>query len=110
VDDVALEPLAQLPPLPDGRGRVLLHTVDAEGAPLLARMWVMADDGEHLFPRYCYRFSIPRVGFHAAPEDCWLDVPSGRVTVGASRGFEYAPAEETVRVAPGETREITLVP
>lgn len=81
-----------------------------EGAPLPARMWVMADDGEHLFPRYCYRFSIPRVGFHAAPEDSWLDVPSDRVTVGASRGFEYAPAQETVRVAPGETREITLVP
>jgi len=109
VDDVELEPLASLPPLPAGFARIVLRTTDSEGQPLRARMWAKLDRGEHVFPKYCYRFDTPNIGFHAAPQDCWLDIPPGAVTLGARRGFEYAPTAQTVRVAPGETREIALV-
>ncbi|UCH33571.1 MAG: CehA/McbA family metallohydrolase [Armatimonadota bacterium] len=109
VDDVELEALDPLPPIPDGHARVVLRIEDEVGKPLTARIWATTERGDHLFPTYSHRFSVPDVGFHAAPEDCWLDVPAGKITVGARRGFEYAPAEETAILREGETREVTLV-
>jgi hypothetical protein len=108
VDDVELEPLAQLPPLPRGCARIVLRTTGSEGQPLAARMWARLGSGEYVFPKYSYRFDAPDVGFHAAPQDCWLDVAPGAVTIGARRGFEYAPAERTLRIEAGETREADL--
>lgn len=108
VDDVALELLDPLPPLPEGCARIILKTTDEQGKRLSARMWVRTEAGENLFPKYCSRFSVPDVGFHAAPQDCWLDVPAGALTAGARRGFEYAPAQESVRLKPGEKHEVRL--
>ena len=108
VDDVALEPLAHLPPVREGYGRLVVRTTDAEGSPLPARIWVRSGEGEYLFPKYSYRFTVPRVGFHAAPEDCCIDLRAGTVTAGASRGFEYEPVEQTATIGPGETRELRL--
>jgi len=109
VDDVELAPLAQLPPLPDRCARIVLRTMDSEGQPLPARMWARLSNGEYVFPKYSYRFDVPDIGFHAAPEDCWLNVPAGELTIGARRGFEYAPVQETLPVEAGETREVNLV-
>jgi hypothetical protein len=109
VDDVALEGLDPLPPVPDGGARVTLRVADESGKPLTARMWARTAAGEYLFPKYSYRFRVPDIGFHAAPEDCWIDAPPGTVIVGARRGFEYAPVEEAVRVNAGETRAVHLV-
>jgi len=123
VDDVALEPLDPLPAIPKGCGRIMVRVTEAlranpdtaEGgcatssSRTTARMCARTADGDDVFPTYCYRFRVPDVGFHAAPEDCWLDVPAGEITIGARRGFEYAPVEETVRLNAGETREANLV-
>jgi len=109
VDDADIEPLDAPPRPPSGLARILIRTLDVGGKPFPARMWARTAGGEYVSPRYSYRFNVPDVGFHAAPEDCWLDVPPGEVTVGARRGFEFAPIEQTVRVAAGETREVALV-
>ena len=109
VDDVELQPLSPAPPVPDGHARVVLRTVDPSGRPIPARMWVRTANGEYAFPRYCYRFREPDTGFHAAVDDCWVDVPAGEVTVGARRGFEYQPTCHELRIEAGETRELELV-
>lgn len=87
-------------------GRLVLRTLDAEtGAPLAARIELRAADGRSYAPADAYA-RVSGAGdrvFHSRGE-ARLELPAGRLSAGATRGFEFWPERaEAELVAGGET-------
>jgi TolB protein len=64
--------------------------------------WIIADDG---FDRKERPFEAHY--FHA-PGTAYLEVPVGQITIEVTRGFEWAPAKQTVEVQEGKTAGVLL--
>lgn len=89
---------------------------DERGQPLPGRLMVLASDGRYYAPhdRWLHgddnfdrsQQSQENRYFHCT-DRCALTVPVGEVTVWAMNGFERAPVEQSVAVAPSG-RELTL--
>jgi TolB protein len=92
-------------------GRVRVQVQDAStGKQTAARIYGLASDGKFYPPRN----SFSRIGelgehlFHTTGQFT-MEVPIGRMTLEAVKGFEYWPAKQSVEVKAGETVQLTLV-
>jgi hypothetical protein len=91
-------------------GRLEVRILDPAGRPVPARVWGPAADGKFYAPEDAYA----RVGasgthyFHARGHFS-VEVPPGRMTIHAARGFEYQPAAVEVEVRTGQTTRAALV-
>ncbi len=91
-------------------GRLEVRILDQSGRPAPARVWGLAADGKFYAPEDAYA----RVGasgthyFHARGRFS-VEVPPGRMTIHAARGFEYRPAAVEVEVRAGQTARALLV-
>ena len=96
------------PTVPTGRLRI--RVLGPDGRPMPARLYVDGSDG---------RAYTPDSGFHRAmmvtdrhyfhtPGEVEVDVPLGRTTVEAVRGWEYRPKSLTLDVAAGATATATI--
>ena len=91
-------------------GRLVVRVVDANTRAMPARAYVDASDGRAYTPSGAFHRAMmltDRHYFHTAGESA-IDVPAGRTTVEAIRGWEYRPAAITVDVPAGGTRTVTL--
>ncbi|MBI4519403.1 MAG: CehA/McbA family metallohydrolase [Gemmatimonadetes bacterium] len=93
-------------------GRLQLTVRDAaSGSTTGARVYVRASDGKGYTPRgefhRMWRTAPDGHYFHTTGSST-LEVPAGRVTVEALKGFEYRPVTAEVNVVAGETRELEL--
>ena len=95
---------------PTGTLQVLVS--DAEtGQPTEARVYLGASDGKAYAPPDAFH----RVSSYALNLDCFhtkgrfvLDVPAGKVSLRAMKGFERVPAAKTVEVLPGRVTRVEL--
>jgi len=91
-------------------GRVRLRVLDARGRVVPARVYVDASDGRAYSPDGAFHRAMmvfDRQYFHTAGE-AELELPVGRATIEALRGWEYRPKAVTVDVAAGVTRRVTI--
>ncbi len=91
-------------------GRVRLRVVDASGMPVAARVTVQASDGRSYAPDGGFHRVIAVTEthyFHTAGE-AEVEVPAGRVTIDAAKGFEFEPARASVNVPPGGVQNAVL--
>lgn len=93
---------------PMGQVRVQVQNIGT-GATTAARIYGLASDGKFHAPRDAYS-RIGELGEHLFHTDgqFTLEVPSGKMTLEATKGFEYWPARESIEVKPGETLNVTL--
>lgn len=105
-DEVEMESLAPRV----ATGRVRIEVVDAEGAPLPARIQLLAPDGRAYTPEGGFHrvISVTETHYFHTPGAATVEVPSGRTEVEAVRGFEYRPASATVEVPAGGTETVRL--
>ena len=84
-------------------GRLAGRIVDADGAPLAARVSVVASDGRAYAPRGSFHkvIAATETHFFRTTGDFVVEVPAGPVTVSVRKGLEYEPAERTVDVDGG---------
>jgi hypothetical protein len=92
-----------------GNGRVRVRVLGSEG-PVPARILLKASDGRAYAPDGGFHRVITATEthyFHTSGE-AEIEVPAGRTTIEAVRGFEYRPQTVTVDVTAGETEEVTF--
>jgi hypothetical protein len=91
-------------------GKVHIQVRDAATGRLTgARLYGRAPDGKFYAPRNSYS-RIGELGEHLFHTEghSRLEVPPGRMTLEAVKGFEYWPVVQFVEVKPGETTEVVL--
>ena len=95
---------------PMGTLEVLVRDADA-GQPTEARIYLRASDGKAYAPANAFRRVSPR----ALNLDCFhtqgrfvVDVPAGKVSLHAMKGFERSPVEKTVEVLAGRVTRVEL--
>ena len=91
-------------------GRVRIRVLGPGGRPMPSRVYVDASDGRSYTPDGGFHRAMmvtDRHYFHAAGE-VEVEVPVGRTTIEAVRGWEYRPASVTIDVVAGGTRTATL--
>jgi TolB protein len=91
-------------------GRVRLRVVGADGKPMPSRIYVDASDGRHYTPDDAFHRSMmvfDRHYFHTQGES-EVEVPVGRTTIEAVRGWEYKPKAVTVNVTTGSMQTATI--
>ena len=91
-------------------GTLSVTTTGADGRPVGSRIHLAASDGKFYAPVDAYARIAPRAeqwAFHhtGAFE---IELPEGPVVVRAVKGFEYAPATDTLHIAAGETLRHTM--
>ncbi len=94
------------------RGTLRVSVIDAEtGNPTAARITLRASDGKAYAPAGAYQRVAARAlhldFFHTAG-DFSVSVPSGEVSVLATKGLERLPARGTVTVQPGRVASLRL--
>jgi TolB protein len=91
-------------------GRVRLRVVGPDGRPMPARVYIDASDGRHYTPDRLFHRSMMVFDRHYFHMDgaAEIDVPAGRTTIEALRGWEYAPGAVTLRVAAGGVETATI--
>ena len=91
-------------------GRVHVQVRDAvSGRTIPARIYGRASDGKFYAPRGSYS-RIGELGehlFHTNGEFT-LEVPAGKMTLEAVKGFEYWPAQQSLEIRPGDGVTATL--
>jgi TolB protein len=91
-------------------GRVHVRVVGADGQPMPSRVYVDASDGRSYSPDGAFHRAMmvfDRHYFHTTG-DADLELPAGRATIEAIRGWEYRPKSVAVDVAAGMTRNVTI--
>jgi TolB protein len=91
-------------------GRVRIRVLGPDGRPVGARIYIDAADGRHYSPDDAFHRSMmvfDRHYFHMTA-DAEVEVPAGRTTVEAVRGWQFAPKSVTVDVRAGSTETATL--
>ncbi len=104
----ALRITARRPVTPTGRVR--LRVLGPGNRPMPARVYVDANDGRAYSPDGAFHRAMmvtDRHYFHTSGEQ-ELELPVGRATIEAVRGWEYRPASVTVNVAAGATQTATI--
>ena len=91
-------------------GRVRIRVVGTEGRVLPARLYVDASDGRSYTPdgRFHRAMMVTDRQYFHTPGDVEVDVPVGKTTIEAVRGWEYTPKSVTVDVKPGVTQTATI--
>jgi hypothetical protein len=90
-------------------GRVQVRVQDTAGKLAAARIYGLASDGKFYAPRDSYS-RIGELGehlFHTGGK-FEMELPPGRMTLEAVKGFETWPATQTVEITPGTTAQVTL--
>ena len=91
-------------------GRVRLTVSGPDGRPMPARVYVDASDGRAYSPDGAFHRAMmvtDRHYFHTSGTT-ELELPAGRTTIEAVRGFSYRPAAVTVNVSAGTTQTATI--
>jgi TolB protein len=91
-------------------GRVRLRVTGPDGRPMPARIYVDASDGRHYTPDGLFHRSMmvfDRHYFHMDGE-AELELPAGRASIEAIRGWQYSPKAVSVDVAVGGTHTTTI--
>lgn len=91
-------------------GRVHIRVLGPDNRPMPARVYVDASDSRSYSPDGAFHramMAIDRHYFHMAGE-ADLDLPVGRATIEAVRGWEYKPRSVTVDVVAGGTQTATI--
>ncbi|NJD08992.1 MAG: hypothetical protein FIB01_00625 [Gemmatimonadetes bacterium] len=91
-------------------GRVRIRVLGPDGAPMSARVYVDASDGRSYSPEGAFHramMTLDRHYFHIGGEAV-VEVPAGRTSIEALRGFEYGPASTVVEVPAGGVAEAEL--
>ena len=91
-------------------GRLRIRVLGPDGRPVGARIYLDASDGRHYSPDDAFHRSMmvfDRPYFHMIAE-AEVEVPAGRTTVEAVRGWQFAPKAQTVDVAAGSTQTATI--
>jgi TolB protein len=91
-------------------GRVRIRVTGPDGRSMPARIYVDGSDGRHYTPDGLFHRSMmvfDRQYFHMDSE-VELEVPAGRTTIEAVRGWQYQPRAVTVEVAAGATQTTTI--
>jgi Tol biopolymer transport system component len=97
-------------------GQVHVRVVDeGSGLQTAARIYNVASDGKFYPSADAYaRVSGTRMTYRSgehifhSPGDFTLEVPAGKVTIEAVKGFEYRPARQEIDIRPGEVSNLTL--
>lgn len=92
-------------------GQMHVKVLDAAtGKPTAARITGLASDGRFYSPTNTYS----RIGFFSeqnyfhTPGEFTVELPPGRMTIQAIKGFEYQPVKQEVEIRPGTTTTATL--
>ena len=91
-------------------GRIRIRVLGPNGRPMPSRLYLDASDGRSYSPRDGFHRSMmvtDRHYFHSSG-DVEVEVPVGRTTIEAVRGWEYRPKSITIDVSAGVTRTATL--
>jgi TolB protein len=91
-------------------GRVRIRVRGADGRPMPARLYVDASDGRSYASDTSFHRAMmvtDRHYFHSTG-DSDVEVPAGRTTIEAMRGWEFRPEFVTVDVRAGATQTVTL--
>ncbi|HEX7777839.1 MAG TPA: CehA/McbA family metallohydrolase, partial [Vicinamibacterales bacterium] len=88
------------------RGRIL----GPDGRPMPARVQLVAADGRSYVPDegFARVIAVSETHYFHTSGEFEVQVPAGRVSLEALRGFEFVPASGTAEVKPGETAQVTL--
>jgi TolB protein len=89
---------------------VRIRVVGPDGRPIPARVYVDASDGRSYTPNGLFHRAMmvtDRHYFHLSGE-AQVELPVGRTTIEALRGWEYKPATRTIEVSPGLAPTVTL--
>ena len=97
-------------------GMLRVRVVDERtGAPAAARIYAPASDGKFYAPPEAYsRLSTTRMNYRSGEHvfhtggEFTMEVPPGRMTLEAVKGFERRPAKQEVEVKAGELVQVTL--
>jgi TolB protein len=98
-------------------GRLKLRVLGPNGQPTSARVSVTAEDGRAYAPTDAWMHADDSYDRSQSPYEphyfhiqgeAELDVPAGRVTVDAMKGFEYRLARETAKISEAQPASITL--
>jgi TolB protein len=98
-------------------GSISITVLDPSGQPTHARVSVIGEDGRAYAPTFALMhaddsFVRAERAFEAhyfhANGNVLLDVPSGKVTVEAMKGFEYRFEKQTVQVSANRRAEVTI--
>jgi TolB protein len=81
---------------------------DATGKPVHARIQGAAADGKFYAPRTAYSRVVTQGHVFHTDGQYQVDMPPGRFTLQAVRGFEYLPQQMEVEIVAGKTKELTL--
>jgi hypothetical protein len=98
-------------------GMVRARVLDEEtGRPTAARIYAPASDGKFYAPSEAYaRLSTTRMTYRSGehvfhtPGEFTLEVPPGKMTIEAVKGFERSPVRQEVEVRAGEIAHATLL-
>ena len=91
-------------------GRVRLRVLGPDGQAIGARIYVDASDGRHYTPDGLFHRSMmvfDRHYFHMTA-DADVEVPAGRTTIEAIRGWQFSPKTVTVDVPAGGVQTATI--
>jgi TolB protein len=91
-------------------GRVRIRVVGPDGRQLSARVYVDASDGRSYTPdnRFHRAMMVTDRHYFHTPGNDEVELPAGRATIEAVRGFEYKPKSVTVDVRAGTTQTATI--
>ncbi len=91
-------------------GTLAVRVLEAGGsAPTAARIHVVASDGKFYAPADAYaRVSGAGDRMFHTPGSFRLDLPAGKVTLDAVKGFEFLPARMDAEIVAGQTTNLTI--
>ncbi|HYN07964.1 MAG TPA: CehA/McbA family metallohydrolase [Vicinamibacterales bacterium] len=91
-------------------GRVQGRIVGADGRPVAGRVHLVAADGRAYAPDdgFARVIAVSETHYFHTRGEFDVQVPAGRVSLEAMRGFEFTPATATVDVTPGAVTRVTL--
>jgi TolB protein len=91
-------------------GRVRIRVVGPDNQPVGARIYIDASDGRHYTPDDAFHRSMmvfDRHYFHMTT-DAEVEVPAGKTTIEAVRGWQFIPKAVTVDVPAGGVQTATI--
>lgn len=91
-------------------GRVRVRVLGPGGSAMPARLYVTASDGRAYTPAGAFHRAMMVTDRHYFHTDgtAELELPAGRTTIEAVRGWEYRPKSISIDVTPGATRTATI--
>lgn len=91
-------------------GRVRVRVAGPDGKPVAARIYLRASDGRSYAPDGGFHrvISVTETHYFETAGEFEVELPAGRATIEAMKGFEYRPHSVTVDVPAGGVRSATI--